>query len=281
MSTPSLAPSATNSAADQRTRVLTKEVLQLSASLLALLSLLMFALSYFAANEYFHALGLTPEQAGIDKQTLLTRVGAIASVLIAICLPTVYSLGLLAKRLIPHTPLRVLHESPLAKSLAFGSVLGVLVCAPGWHPMDHPREVLVIGAAVGAAAYSPMAHHLVLKGFSTTSLCLAGLALGCLATAPALGDQAHTDALDLREHGRITFLAWNIGVRATLADATWTDLGDAHRRGMIIYLGEQNGMAAFLPCGEHAVQRVPSAQLRLSLFGTDWGSHVVCTGALG
>ncbi|GAB2739868.1 hypothetical protein [Kitasatospora kifunensis] len=281
MSTPSSAPSGANSAAGQRNRVLTKEVLQLSASLLALLSLLMFGLSYFAASEYFHALGLTPEQAGIDKQTLLTRVGAIASVLIAFCLPIMYSLALLAKRLILRTPLRVLHEYPLAKSLAFGSALGVVVCAPGWHPLDHPREVLVIGAAFGVAVYSPIAHHLVLKGFSTTSLCLAGLAVGCLAAAPALGDQAHQDALDLREHGRITSLASNIGVRATLANATWTDLGDAHRRGMIIYLGEQNGMAAFLPCGEHAVQRVPTAQLRLSLLGTDWGSHVVCTGALG
>ncbi|MFJ6379291.1 hypothetical protein ACIQI7_04685 [Kitasatospora sp. NPDC092039] len=51
----------------------TKDFLQFGASLLALLSLLLFAMAYWAVTEYFGVFGLTPEQVGIDKQTLLTR----------------------------------------------------------------------------------------------------------------------------------------------------------------------------------------------------------------
>ncbi|MEV6976218.1 hypothetical protein [Kitasatospora sp. NPDC093806] len=253
----------------------TKDILQFGASLLALLSLLLFAAGYTAVDEYCAVFGLTPEQVGIDQQTLLTRVGILTALLAALGVPLLTAGAIFIKHVTPYAVREALQAFPLAKSLALGFVLGVTVIAPGWYSV-RASEVLFCSGIFGIIVFAPIAHHLQKKGCSTASLCLVALATAGLTVTPWIGDKARDSAEDLREHGRASGLAPYIGVRPALAEASWTDLDNQPQHRMTIYLGEASGMTALLPCGQQRVQRVPSPQVRLSFVGAASRSRTLC-----
>ncbi|MFJ6379290.1 hypothetical protein ACIQI7_04680 [Kitasatospora sp. NPDC092039] len=161
-------------------------------------------------------------------------------------------------------------------SLALGIVLGVSVMAPGWNPL-RASGVITLGGLLGAAVYAPFIHHLRKRGCSTAVLCLVALAILGLTLTPWIGDKARDRAEDLRNHGSVSGLATFIGVRPAFAEASWTDPDSQPQRRLIILLGEGNGMTAFLPCGQEAVQRVPSPQVRLSYTGMFSRSRTLCS----
>ncbi|MFD5463202.1 hypothetical protein ACFWIQ_10315 [Kitasatospora sp. NPDC127059] len=257
-------------------RFATKDFLQFGASLLALLSLLLFAIAYWAITEYFGVFGLTPEQVGIDKQTLLTRVGVIAAFLAAFGVPVLTACAVFIKRATPCAWRGALRESPVLTSLALGSVLGAAVVAPGWHPL-RSSDVLALVGFFSAAVYAPFIHYLHKRGCSTAALCLVTLATLGLTLTPWIGDKARDSAEGLRDHGSVSGLATFIGVRPAFADVSWTDLDNQPQHRMVILLGEGNGMTVFLPCGQEAVQRVPSTQVRLSYTGVFSRSRTLCS----
>ncbi|MFJ1752589.1 hypothetical protein [Kitasatospora sp. NPDC088134] len=243
----------------------TKELLQLVATVLALLTLLVLALGDYALGEYFRALGLTPEQAGVDKQTLLTRACPVLAVLAALFLPIVLPLGAAAGGyLIPARTRRLLSAHPAAWATGLGAGLGLVVLLPG-NPDPFDSTMLASTVLFGVVLFGPGAYLLLRRGLPAAFVCLVAAVVGCLILGLHLGERAYSDGEALRTRGAPTLLSHVLGARPIAADAAWTDLDDTHHRERVVYLGDQNGMSVFLTCSGRSVERVPSAQVRLRI----------------
>ncbi|MFB7379794.1 hypothetical protein ACFC6U_37215 [Kitasatospora purpeofusca] len=251
------------------------------AGLLALAMLPLWAIGHWALTSYLSTFGVTPEQAGIDKQTLLVRVAVLSAVLTGLLAPALLSTGLSLGWFFLRTPLRFLQESlrarpaarPALRAWAFAVGLGGALAMSARSASF--TDAALITLVVGVMMFGPMLYGLGKLPRPLLSQILSSVVVLTVMLALWAGDQAQLMAEDLRDHGRVSPMTAALGIRPVVADAAWTDLDGRSRHEPVVYLGEQGGVSTLYLCGEGVVHRVPTAQVRLALPGTHARSSAV------
>ncbi len=245
-----------------------KDILQLLATVLALMGLLIFAVGYWALTQYFSVFGITPEEAGIDKQTLLVRVGVLTAVLTCLVFLSGFSAALLMGRVLLHAPLAYLWTRPTARGLTVAVLLGSLLYFTSVSRFPSPSVAVLTAASCGLIGFGPLMYVLGRSPSPGVLQALATVLVLAVFTAMWAGQQAQDMAVELRDHGTIAPMTAMLGARPALADASWTDPEGRPRYGAVLYLGEQGGITAIRPCGFAYTERLPSAQIRIALRDT-------------
>ncbi|MEU9253863.1 hypothetical protein AB0D66_18645 [Streptomyces sp. NPDC048270] len=254
-----------------------REYLQYAAAIGAVAALVLYGLQYWALERFYERFGITPEQAGIGKTEMLTRlavwlgfVGFFAVLILPLMLAL---LELFTGMLVPRSVSEFVRHR-LASHAWFRR--GVLVLATAsWlaltamrtaedHLLGLPTAFEFVIALFYAGAAVAVARHRSprLRGVREIAITLA---LCVFALGYWLGNAMGEEADHVRASGHVGLMEQFVGVRlqpvcADLADVPGlTDERDF--RGLSI--GESGGVHTLYDITRQRVFRVPAAQARL------------------
>ncbi|MEV7278151.1 hypothetical protein [Streptomyces sp. NPDC093111] len=254
-----------------------REYLQYGAAIGAVAALVLYGLQYWALERFYERFGVTPEQVGIGKTEVLTRLAVWLGFLgffAVLILPVMFVLlELIAGALVPRSLSDFMRHGLVSHAWARRGVLVAVtatwlaftaVRTTGAHPFGLPTAFEFAIALFYAGAAVAVARHRSprLRGAREIAITLA---LCVLALGYWLGNTMGEDAEHVRVSGHVGHLAQFVGVRlqpvcVDLADVPGlTAVGDF--RGLLI--GEAGGVHTVYDIARQRVFRVPAAQARL------------------
>ncbi|MFD8105334.1 hypothetical protein [Streptomyces microflavus] len=254
-----------------------REHVQYAAAIGAAVVLVLYGLQYYALESFYGRFGITPEQLGIGKTELLTRLAVrlgFLGFLVALVLPVMLAVVVLVVgTFVPRGVSDFLRHRSAAQAwfrrglLVLGTAAWLALTTEEiseGHVFGPPTAFgfvigLIYAAAVVAAASpgSPRRRKARELGITLT-VCV-------LAFGYWLGNAMEEGADHVRASGHAGLLAQLVGVRVDLvcvdlADtAGITDAGDFPG----LHLGESGGVHTVYDISEQKKRRVPVAQTRL------------------
>ncbi|MGW1712635.1 hypothetical protein [Streptomyces sp. NPDC002156] len=270
-----------------------KDLLQIAAGLLSFTAVIVYGVQYLALERFYEVFGITPEQAGIGKTEMLTRLTvwlALLASLVMVLLPLCNAVGLLIVKGVlgewwaplcrwlfgcPDLRTRGVLARPAVRKWGSRTVLvGVggawagmtLFLEPGPRSFALlPRaEEWAIGALLMGMALT-LAVHLPRRRRPLGEVFIA-ITLTVLAGSYSISENMGERAEAVMRTGRWGFREQFIGLRLQYVKAEFVrSAGSPARTDFTgIYLGEASGVYALYDCAAGRVLRVSVAQVQLA-----------------
>lgn len=258
-----------------------KDLLQIFATTMGLAGLAVYIIQYRALEAFYQSFdGLTPEQVGLDKATMLTRLSIWIFLLTlgggALCvfLAVLHSFIDVDPQGGPRRLFQWLRRRSWWRTLVASVFVGAWLAvwsvspAPG-SPLTPPWSVGLLGGLLAApvvhlARQAPRRHRRWLRSACMMLLLVVPPGLWADGAMSYRGDE-------VARTGKVGFLEQGLGVRAQYAYARFVRGAGLPERedSPVLHLGEAGGIHALYNCKTGRVERVaaPHVQLDITVQG--------------